>query len=104
MGTREKVKSEYITEDDDKRKVSFKKREGGFMKKEAKDEPSILGGVHEEVNLMEMDRVRVMEAYGKEEDEVYIPAPPMSEKGLLINNGENDVKLDGQILDHGMNF
>ncbi|KAF7820383.1 uncharacterized protein G2W53_025838 [Senna tora] len=80
MGTREKVKSEYITEDDDKRKVSFKKREGGFMKKEAKEEPSILGGVHEQVNLMEMDRV--MGAYGKEDDEVYIPAPPMSEEGL----------------------
>ncbi|KAF7820392.1 uncharacterized protein G2W53_025847 [Senna tora] len=142
MAIREKVKLENIT-DDDKTKVSFKKREGGFMKNEAKEEPSILGGVHEEEGFMKkwsyedyeeeishltinadptmvsdhafhfMMRVdhnligmdgRVMGAYGKEDDEVYIPAPPMSEEGLLINNGGNDVKLDGQILNHGMNF
>ncbi|KAF7820408.1 uncharacterized protein G2W53_025863 [Senna tora] len=30
MGTKEKVKLEYITDDDDKTKVSFKKREGGL--------------------------------------------------------------------------
>ncbi|KAF7820424.1 agamous-like MADS-box protein AGL80 [Senna tora] len=46
-----------------------------------------------EQNLKEIDRV--MEASGKE-DEVYVPAPPMSEEGLLIN-GENE---NGQILHH----
>ncbi|KAF7820384.1 agamous-like MADS-box protein AGL80 [Senna tora] len=52
-----------------------------------------------EQNLKEIDRV--MEASGKEDDEVYVPAPPMSEEGLLIN-GENE---NGQTLHHhGMGF
>ncbi|KAF7820414.1 agamous-like MADS-box protein AGL80 [Senna tora] len=47
-----------------------------------------------EQNLKEIDRV--MEASRKEDDEVYVPAPPMSEEGLLIN-GENE---NGQTLHH----
>ncbi|KAF7820376.1 agamous-like MADS-box protein AGL80 [Senna tora] len=159
--SREKVKFEYIA-DDQKRKLSFKKRQRG-IKKKAK-EFNVLCGVdvaaiaynglsdpHSEVwpddqgvqrfldkhhgmpvlentlNQEELIQKRlhkvneylkkrsnenfkeeisqlminymggVMEASGKEEDEVYVlVAPPMSEEGLLIN-GRNE---NGQTLHH----
>ncbi|KAF7820423.1 agamous-like MADS-box protein AGL80 [Senna tora] len=49
-----------------------------------------------EQNLKEIDRV--MEASGKE-DEVHVPAPPMSEEGLLINGGNENDQIN---LHHGM--
>ncbi|KAF7820418.1 agamous-like MADS-box protein AGL80 [Senna tora] len=49
-----------------------------------------------EQNLKEIDRV--IEASGKE-DEMYVPAPPMSEEGLLINGGNENDQIN---LHHGI--
>ncbi|KAF7820413.1 agamous-like MADS-box protein AGL80 [Senna tora] len=52
-----------------------------------------------EKNLKEIDRV--MEATGKEDDEVYVPAPPiMSEEGLLINRENENEQIN--LHHHGM--
>ncbi|KAF7820386.1 agamous-like MADS-box protein AGL80 [Senna tora] len=55
-----------------------------------------------EQNMKEIDRV--MEASGKDDDEVYVPAPPMSEEGLLINGAENENENGQTLHHHGMGF
>ncbi|KAF7820396.1 agamous-like MADS-box protein AGL80 [Senna tora] len=42
----------------------------------------------------------LMEASGKEDDEVYVPAPPMSEEGLLLNGGNENDQIN--LHHHGM--